>query len=52
MTVARGWREALVVPTMKAWSRGSMLVERRVAASASVRQTMTRLEPGGSVVSV
>jgi hypothetical protein len=46
MTAARGWREALAVPLMNAWSRGSMLVEMRVAASASVRQTRTRSEPG------
>jgi hypothetical protein len=42
----RAGREGLVLPRMKAWSRGSMVVLIRVAASASVRAMARRSEPG------
>ncbi len=40
-----GCRDGFVLPWMKAWSRGSMVVVMSVAASASVRAMARRSEP-------
>lgn len=42
----RGWMSGFVEPTMKAWSRGSMVEVMRVAASESVLAMARRSVPG------
>lgn len=45
MRAFRGGSVGFVLPRMKGWSRGSMVLVIRVAASASVRAMATRSTP-------